>query len=142
MRSMDKKRYLALVALLLFLPLYACSEGSDSAPNAGNSSGGVSASTSQESQGLSDAEIEALVVSALYDEIGSTYDTADPGSCRYSINKTEKSGGKLLVYGEVTLYDKYGKVTGGWVDGSGTPFRTFDITISESSRDVTSCEID
>ncbi len=51
------------------------------------------------------------VATALRDEIGSKYDTADPDSCRYDINKQEKQGNFTYVYGSVTLYDKYGKLT-------------------------------
>ena len=37
---------------------------------------------------------------------------------------------KTLVYGTVRLYDKYGKLTTGYYDGSGSYTRSFKITIN------------
>lgn len=94
------------------------------------------------SENLTDSQIEALVVSALYSKLSETYDTVDAGSCRYSINKTETtSSGFTYVYGSVTLYDKYGKLTTGWIDGSGTAFRDFTVGINNSYGTVSSCKI-
>lgn len=82
--------------------------------------------------------VEGVVALALLNEIGTEFNLADPGSCRYSINKIDRSGSSVKVYGEVTLYDKYGKLSDG--RGGGTPFRTFDIKMDEDG-DVTSCKI-
>lgn len=90
---------------------------------------------------LTDAEIEDIVVRALYNKISSKYDTADAGSSRYSINKIEEKYGDIYVYGSVTLYDKYGQPTTGWNDGSGSIFRSFTVKIN-SSGSLRSCDIE
>lgn len=91
---------------------------------------------------LSDDVIESIVVRALYEEIDSTFDTADAGSCTYGINKTEKENGYIYVYGSVTLYDKYGRATSGWITGSGTPYKSFTVKIDEDTGRLSSCNID
>ena len=90
---------------------------------------------------MTDDEIESSVVNALYNKIKSKYDDADAGSCRYSINKIEKEFGYIYVYGSVTLYDKYGNLTTGWSDGSGTPFRSFSVKIDADTGRAYNCEI-
>ena len=100
-------------------------------------------SDSQEgTEELTDAEIESIVVKALYNEIDRKYDTADADSCKYSINKTEEKSGKIYVYGKVYLYDKYGEATTGWRDGSGSYSRSFTVTINTKSGNNYSCDID
>lgn len=103
-------------------------------------SSGTASSGSASSGGSADIT-KMQVAQALRDEIGSKYDTADPDSCRYDINKQEEQGNYTYVYGSVTLYDKYGELTTGWVDDSGTPFRTYTVKINNSTGDVASCEI-
>lgn len=128
-----KKLIALLMVVILGISLCAC--GTNNNPNSGTNS-----YVSTESDELSDNEIESLVASALYSKVGSKYDTADPGSTTYKINKTDKSGSYIYVYGSLTLYDKYGKATGGWVNGSGTPYRSFEVKINDSGR-VVSCDI-
>lgn len=91
-------------------------------------------------EGFTEEEIEAFVVNALFNEIDSKYDTADAGSCRYEIASMEKKGQYVYVYGSVDLYDKYGKFTTGWIDGSGTPYRRFEVLIHESGF-IYDCEV-
>ncbi len=136
-----KKWIALLLSLVLALSLCACNhkESSDGSSSSTDSS---SDSTSERKKDtLTYDAIEALVVNALYQEIDSTYTTADPGSCSYAINTTETNGDFTYVYGSVTLYDKYGRATGGWSDGSGTPFRSFTIQINGRTGRVTSCKI-
>lgn len=89
---------------------------------------------------FTEEEIEAFVVSALYNEIDNKFDTAHAGSCKYSIATMEKKGQYVYVYGNVNLYDKYGKLTTGWIDGSGTPYRSFEVLIHESGF-VYECQV-
>lgn len=103
-------------------------------------SSGAASSGSASSGGSADIT-KMQVATALRDEIGSKYDTADPDSCRYDINKQEEQGNYTYVYGSVTLYDKYGKLTTGWMDDSGTPYRSYTVKINNSTGDVVSCEI-
>lgn len=91
-------------------------------------------------EGFTEEEIEAFVVIALFEEIDSKFDTADAGSCRYEIASMEKKGQYVYVYGSVDLYDKYGKFTTGWRDGSGTPYRRFEVVIHQSGY-VYDCEV-
>lgn len=83
--------------------------------------------------GLSDKAIERIVVRALIDEIDKNFDYADAGSCTYGINTIERTSWSINVYGSVTLYDKYGKVTK-------TPYRTFEVAVSSGGR-VIECKI-
>ncbi len=126
-----KKLISLLIILIMCIPFSACTP-----PSATSSSTSSSRKTE-----LSDSQIESIVSSELYSEISKWYKTADPGSCRYSINKTEKKNNQLYVYGTVTLYDKYGSLTTGHSDGSGRSFRTFTIEM-RSNGDVISCDID
>lgn len=99
---------------------------------------------------ITDSQIQSLVVDALYSKIGSMFNDADPGSCRMSINKMDKSDDgwntqKITVYGNVTLYDKYGKLTNGWgpsVSGSYNHAFTVKITAVGDMGWVDSCNID
>ena len=91
---------------------------------------------------LTDYEIEAYVADALYEKIDSHFDTADAGSCTYSINKKEEKNGYIYVYGSVTLYDIYGNLTTGWHDGSGTSFRGFCVKLDADTGRVSKCEFE
>lgn len=135
---MKKKLLVAFMILCFSTLMYGCGNSTNS-PSSDDKN--YNSPIDDADKELSESEIESKVVSALYSEVGRKYDTADPGSCRYSINKTERNGnGKYTVYGEVTLIDKYGKTTGGWADGSGTAFRRFTVTINSSGS--TSCTIE
>lgn len=76
--------------------------------------------------------IEQFVVEALYDEIDGKFPNADAGSCRYDINKIEEKGEYIYVYGTVWLYDKYGNLTGGYNDGSGSMHRSYEVIIHQN----------
>lgn len=126
-------RIIAIV-VLFFVGLF-CTPVSEQTSSVGGSY------TSRTVDMLTESEIERAVVNALYQEISEKYDNADPGSCKFEINKTEIKNGTLYVYGEVYLYDKYGKFTTGYRDGSGTPYRVFTVTIGDNCW-VRSCDID
>ena len=89
---------------------------------------------------LTEYEIEQFVVEALYDEIDSKFSMADAGSCRYDINKTEEKGNYVYVYGTVWLYDKYGQLTTGFFDNSGSSMRSFEVIIHQDGY-IKDCEI-
>ena len=80
-----------------------------------------------------DEAIEVRVENALYDKISADFYTADPESCSYRINKKETVGKNTVVYGTLTLRDKYG-------DTISSPYRTFEVVIDDYWR-VTSCKI-
>lgn len=97
--------------------------------------------TQSGSTNYSDEYYEKLATSALYGEIQKKYKLADPGSTKYKINKTEKQKDYTVVYGKLYLYDKYGKATTGYSDGSGSYIRTFEVKIKNSTHTVSSCTI-
>ena len=136
-----KKIFLLFITVVMAISLCSC-EGDNQAKYDTEPSYSHSTSYTTSEDELTDDEIESSVVDALYDEIDSYYDTADAGSCKYSINKKEEKNGYIYVYGSVTLYDKYGKLTSGWYDGSGTPFRSFTVKINSDTGRVSNCEID
>ena len=84
---------------------------------------------------------ESLARSALYNEIKKKYTAADAGSTKYKINKTEKQKDYTIVYGKLYLYDKYGKASTGYSDGSGSYTRSFEVKIKNSTHTVSSCTI-
>lgn len=100
-----------------------------------------SSTTKKGSANYSDDYYETLATSALYSEVKKKYKMADPGSTKYKINKTEKQKDYTVVYGKLYLYDKYGKATTGYSDGSGSYIRTFEVKIKNSTNKVTSCTI-
>ena len=132
-----KKMAIFFLTLVMLLTLCAC-ENQDTTKQS------ASSTTTYQStkKTLTDDDIKSMVVDKLYNTIDREYVTADPGSCRYSINTTEKEGNYIYVYGSVTLYDKYGELTGGYSDGSGTPFRRFTVKISAGPGSALSCDID
>lgn len=107
-----KKIFAILLALVMILSLTACKEPDNKKASSGesNSSKSYSDTTAQ----MTDSEIERIVVQKLLEKLqttrGSNLDL-DPGSCRYSINKIERMGSNIYVYGTVTFYDKYGELT-------------------------------
>ena len=131
-----KKIVVLLLTLVMLFTLCAC-EDQDTTKQTASSTTSYQ-STKKE---LTDSDIKSIVVDKLYDTIDRTYVTAAPGSCRYSINTTEKKNGDIYVYGSVTLYVKYGELTGGWSDGSGTPFRRFTVKI-DADTGWGSCDIE
>lgn len=132
-----KKRIALLLLFVMVITLCAC----DNQDSSNRNTSSTNQSNTSAKDEMTDDEIESIVANALYNEIDSTYITADAGSCRYNINKTEEKKGIIIVYGSVTLYDEYGKVTSGWVDGSGTPFRSFTVKISAETGRVIGCDI-
>ena len=132
-----KKFVIFFLLLVMLLTLCACEDQDTTKQSA-------SSTTSYQStkKALTDDDIKSMVVDKLYNTIDREYVTADPGSCRYSINTTEKEGIYIYVYGSVTLYDKYGELTGGYSDGSGTPFRHFTVKIHAETRSALGCDID
>ena len=85
---------------------------------------------------LTDSEVEAIVVKKLYKQIQYQWPTADAGSCRYSLNKIERTSHYITAYGEVYLYDKYGKLM------SGSYSHTFKILCTADGETVYSCRFD
>lgn len=135
------KKVLTLFLLVCLIGCFSCACSSSGTPSDDSADNNTSVNVVEEDDELTEEECEAIVVNALYDEISSKYDTADAGSCRYKINSTEEKGDYTYVYGTVTLYDKYGQLTTGWVDGSGSYNRSFEVKISSSGSAV-SCDID
>ncbi len=92
---------------------------------------------------ISDSTLEYLVESALYSEVSSKYGSsgADPSSCNYSINKASKGGAMntIVVYGTVSLYDKYGKLLS---FKKSSAIKDFEVTIDKSTWKVKSTKID
>ena len=132
---MKMKKYIVICLILLMsFSLFGCTD------NGAKNETEECVENIEDDEKLTDDDdfVEAAVALALLDEIGAEFRLADPGSCRYSINKIDRSGCSVKVYGEVTLYDKYGKLSDG--RGGGTPFRTFDIKMDEYGN-VTSCKI-
>ena len=57
------------------------------------------------------------------------------------IRKTEKKGNDTVLYGKLYLYDKYGKSTTGYSDGSGSYIRSFTVEIDNDTGKAVSCTI-
>lgn len=82
-------------------------------------------------EGLTDSQIESITVKKLLELIKKKYPVADAGSSTYSIHKiTQDRKGDYIVTGTVRLYDKYGKLTTGYYDGSGSYTKSFEIKIN------------
>lgn len=131
-----KKIIAILLVFTMMLSLCACGGGGSS-----NNDKSSTSTFSSEKDGLTDSEIKSIVSDALYKKIDSKYDTADAGSCTFEINKTEKKSGYIYVYGKVALFDKYGNLTTGWFDESGSYIRNFTVKINVDTRS-SSCDID
>ncbi len=115
---------------------------SGSASAVSNSGSSASKSGSSSSSKALTTELKKLIVeSALLKEIKDSFPLADAGSTKYSINKSEKEGNYTIVYGRLTLYDKYGKTTKGRAGSSGSSSRTFEVKISNSTLKAVSCTI-
>lgn len=96
----------------------ADADSSTSSTNKSNSTSTTNKSnttTTNKNTTLTDAQIKTITENALYSKVKSVSANADPGSCRYKINKTVKgkNAGEYSVYGTVSLYDKYGKLISG-----------------------------
>lgn len=135
------KKVLALMlALVLVLSLAACGETSSGSktPTSSNTS---TSSYERESKELTDTEIKSKVEEAILDEVKSRYAVADPYSTRYKIANKETKGDYIYVYGTVTLYDKYGQITTGHADGSGSYSRTFEVKINKDGS-ISNCNVE
>lgn len=122
------------------------SESSSYESKSGSSSSKSGRSTSKSGGSSSSGTLtedlkEAMVASALINEVKTKFSIADAGSTKYKINKTEKKGNDTIVYGTLHLYDKYGKATTGRSDGSGSYIRSFEVKINNSTKRVSSCKI-
>lgn len=116
------------------------SSNSSSSKSASSSSSSKSSSKSA-STTLTDEYCQILAKGALYKEVKKKYSLADPDSTKISFNKTEKKSDYTTVYGKLYLYDKYGKLTTGHADKSGSSIRTFEVKIKNSTKTVSSCTI-
>ena len=125
------KRILALLCVMvLCFCLTACSNNTSSNQKQSTTSTTKSQSTTKQ-DGLSDSKIESITVNKLLELIKKKYPVADAGSSTYSINKvTRDRKGDYIVTGTVRLYDKYGKLTTGYYDGSGSYTKSFEIKIN------------
>lgn len=131
-----------VVVIIVLIIVISSLTGSDSPSTSGSGSGTSSPSYSTSgTAGYDDDTYELLAVSALLKEIDRKYSAADPGSCKYNINKTQKEGNYTVVYGKLYLYDQYGKATTGYSDGSGSYIRTFEVKINDNTGSVSSCTI-
>lgn len=108
-----KRTVSIILALLLCISLCACgtsseSSSSDTQEEADVYSNAEIESSSEKSHELTDDEVEMIVVDdevemivvqELYNQIStSKWHQADPGSCRYSINKTERKPGFIYIW--------------------------------------------
>lgn len=126
-----KKILMMLCVVMMCFYLTACSNNTSSGNKQPSTNSTKSTTATTKSSGLTDSQIESAVVDKLIELIKKQYPAADAGSSTYSINKIEKeSDGDYVVYGTVRLYDKYGKLTTGYYDGSGSYTRSFKITIN------------
>ena len=129
-----KKVWAFLCIVVLCFCLTACSNSNSTKEKESTATSKTHSTTTTQQTGLTDSQIESATVEALLKLIKKKYDAADPESCRYSINKvTQNSKGDYVVYGTVVLYDKYGKLTTGHYDGSGSYTRSFEIKINGKS---------
>lgn len=128
------------LALVMVLSLAACGGGDSDNDGTTSKNKSVSSSAENGEKKLSDSEIKKIVEQALLDEIKSKYSEAQPNSTKYTLANTEKKGNYTYAYGTVTLYDKYGKITTGYSDGSGSFKKSFEVKISKSGS-VVDCKI-
>ena len=144
-RNTRMKKYLLIIlAMLLAVTLVACTENkNESSSSRSNSTSSSYYSSSSSESGLSNSQIESIVASALVKQIDKQFKTAEGSQCRYKISTIEenKTGTHYYVYGTVYLYDKYGSLTTGYVDGSGSFSKTFEVGIVKSSGNISKCEI-
>lgn len=126
------KRAIAfLCAVMMCLCLTACTSSKSVKDNKSSQTVNSQSASSQKQDGLTESQIKSATVKALKDLIKKKYPVADPGSSTFAINKTtRKSNGDYIVYGTVRLYDKYGKLTTGYYDGSGSYTKSFEIKIN------------
>lgn len=124
-----------IIAVVIVIIINSASKSSSS------SSTDSSKSSSTYSSSSNSSSMELFVESALYSEVSKKYSSydVDPSSCKYRINKQEKgSGNTTVVYGTLTLYDKYGNL----VSSKKTdPFKDFEVTIDNSTYKVKSTKI-
>lgn len=122
-----KKIFAILLALVMILSLTACKEPDNKKASSGESNS--SKSYSDTNTQMTDSEIERIVVRKLLEKLRTTRGSnLDPESCRYSINKIERMGSEIYVYGTVTFYDKYGELT----KVSGDYSKSFTVTFKRT----------
>lgn len=129
----------AVIVLLIIVSILTGGNSPAPTSSAGGSSSYSASGTGSGSR--SDDYYELIATRALYEEIQSKYSAADPGSTKYKINKTEKKGNDTVLYGKLYLYDKYGKSTTGYSDGSGSYIRSFTVEIDNDTGKAVSCTI-
>lgn len=78
----------------------------------------------------SDEVYKQMAATAVYSEIEEQYPRADAGSSRWSVNKVTHTGDNVYVYGTISLYDKYGKLTSDFS-------KTFEVVIKDDGSDIT-----
>lgn len=138
------KRTLTLfLALIIVLSLTACGSGTSNSSSSDSFDSNSSGEYESKNE-LSESLIDLMVQNALLDKIREKYSEADPLSTKYRIANTQKdyqaSEANYTVYGTLTLYDKYGQITTGYLDGSGSYSKTFEVKIEDG--EVKECEID
>lgn len=136
-----KRTVSIILALLLCISLCACGTSSESSSSDTQEEADVYSNAANDfdfskEDELTDSEVEAIVVKKLYKQIQYQWPTADAGSCRYSLNKIERTSHYITAYGEVYLYDKYGKLM------SGSYSHTFKILCTADGETVYSCRFD
>lgn len=125
-----KKQFILIMVLIMVLGIVGCSaQSTDIEPSETKENKTTTTTAPKEEESLSEDMIIRLTEQALYNEVDSTYTNADAASTRYSINKIEEKGNIIYVYGSVSLYDKYGQLTTGWSDNSGSYNRVFTVEI-------------
>lgn len=125
-----KKILMILCVVMMCFCLTACSTNTSSSQKKSTTSTTQTQTTAKQ-DGLSDSKIESITVQKLLELIKKKYPVADAESSTYKINKvTRDRKGDYIVTGTVRLYDKYGQLTTGYRDGSGSYTKSFEIKIN------------
>lgn len=125
-----KKIFILIMVLMMVVGFVGCSaQSTDIETSETEENKSTTTAVPEVEESLSEDMIKLITEQALYNEVNSKYDNADAASTRYSINKIEENGSTIYVYGSVTLYDKYGELTTGWSDNSGSYNRVFTVEI-------------
>ncbi len=125
-----KKIFILIMVLMMVVGFVGCSaQPTDVEPSETEENESTATAVPEVEERLSEDMIKLITEQALYNEVNSTYTNADAASTRYSINKIEEKGSVIYVYGSVSLYDKYGQLTTGWSDNSGSYNRVFTVEI-------------
>ena len=126
------KKIIALVCIVMMcFCLTSCSNSTTAKEKESTSTTKRQSASTEKASGLSNSQIESITVKKLLELIKKKYPVADAGSSTYAINKiTQDYKGDYIVTGTVRLYDKYGKLTTGYYDGSGSYTKSFEIKIN------------